>query len=70
MRRTMLQRKPLQGRAHNATHATNVPHEHNTSYMQLSAKITKLEKSNKKLKRANKKFKRDSISNSHDSNSS
>ena len=70
MRRTMLQRKPLQGSAHNATHATNVLHEYNTSYVQLSAKITKLEKSNKKLKHTNKKCKNDYDSNSDDSDSS
>jgi hypothetical protein len=40
------------------------------SYMQLSAKIAKLEKSNKKLKRANKKYKHDYDSNSDDSDSS
>jgi len=48
----------------------NAPHEHNTSYAQLSAKIENLEKSNKKLKRANKKRKRDRDSDSDDSDSS
>jgi len=48
----------------------NVPNEHNTSYVQLSAKITKLEKSNKKLKRENKQRKRNRDSDSDDSNSS
>ena len=48
----------------------NVPCEHNTSYAQLSAKFTKLEKSNKKLKRANKKCKRSCDSDSDDYNSS
>ena len=36
-------------------HNRNAPHKRSTSYAQLSAKIAKLEKSNKKLKRANKK---------------
>ena len=44
--------------------------EHNTSYGQLSAKIEKLEKSNKKLKHANKKHKHDCDSDSNDSASS
>jgi hypothetical protein len=48
----------------------NAPRESNTSYMQLSAKICKLEKSKKKLKRANIKCRRDRDSNSNDSNSS
>jgi hypothetical protein len=48
----------------------NMPREHNKSYAQLSAKIVKLEKSNKKLKHANKKRKRDRDSNSDDSDSS
>jgi len=48
----------------------NVPHGHNNTYVQLSAKITKLEKSNKKFKHANKKCKRDRDCNSKDSNSS
>ena len=43
-------------------------HKQNASYVQLSAKIAKLEKSNKKLKQANKKYKRDnSGSNNSDS---
>jgi hypothetical protein len=55
MRRTVLQNGPLQGKAGSSTtHATETC-EHNNSYVQLSAKIMKLEKSNKKLKRANKK---------------
>ena len=41
-----------------------------TNYAQLSAKIAKLEKSNKKLKRANKKRKHDHDSDSNDSDSS
>ncbi len=48
----------------------NAPHESNNSYAQLSAKIAKLEKSNKKLKRANKKRKRNRDSDSDDSDSS
>ena len=48
----------------------NAPCESNNSYVQLSAKITKLEKSNKKLKRVNKKRKRDRDSDSDDSDDS
>ena len=48
----------------------NAPREHNTSYVQLSAKIAKLEKSNKKLKCTNKKRKRDCDSDSNDFDSS
>ena len=48
----------------------NAPRESNNSYAQLSAKIAKLEKSNKKLKRANKKCKCDRDSDSNDSDSS
>ena len=50
----------------------SAPRDQKTNYAQLSAKIAKLEKSNKKLKRANKKRKRDrdSNSNSDDSDSS
>jgi len=48
----------------------NAPREHNTSYVQLSTKIAKLEKSNKKLKCANKKRKHNRDSNSDDSKSS
>jgi hypothetical protein len=50
----------------------NVLRKHNTSYVQLSAKIAKLEKSNKKIKHANKKrkCKHDCDSNSNDSDSS
>ena len=48
----------------------NAPHEHNTSYAQLSVKIVKLEKSNKKLKHTNKKRKRNRDSDSDDSDSS
>ncbi len=44
-----------------------MPSKHNTSYAQLTAKIAKLEKSNKKLKRANKKRNRDSDSDDSDS---
>jgi hypothetical protein len=33
---------------------TNALHKHNTTYVQLSAKVMKLEKSNKKLKYTNK----------------
>ena len=40
------------------------------SYVQLSVKIAKLEKSNKKLKRANKKHKHDCYSDNKDSDSS
>ncbi len=40
------------------------------NYVQLSAKITKLEKANKKLKRASKKRKHDCDSDSEDSDSS
>ena len=35
----------------------NAPHEHNTSYAQLFAKIVMLEKSNKKLNHASRKHK-------------
>ena len=45
----------------------NASCEHNTSYVQLSAKITGLKKSNKKLKHVNKKCKGDRNSNSNDS---
>ena len=48
----------------------NAQREGNNSYAQLSAKIAKLEKSNKKLKCANKKRKRDRDSDSNDSDSS
>ena len=48
----------------------NAPRESNNSYAQLSAKITKLEKSNKKLKHANKKRKCNPDSDSKDSDSS
>ena len=48
----------------------NVPREHDNSYVQLSAKIAKLEKSNKKFKCVNKKRKRNCDSDSDDSNSS
>jgi hypothetical protein len=48
----------------------NALREHNTSYAQLSAKIAKLEDSNKKLKRMNKKRKHNCDSNSNDSDSS
>ncbi len=41
-----------------------------TNYVQLSAKIAKLEKSNRKLKRASKKRKHDYDSNSNKSNAS
>ena len=41
-----------------------------TNYAQLSAKIAKLEKSNRKLKRASKKCKRDYDSDGDDSNAS
>ena len=41
--------------------------EQKSNYAQLSAKIAKLEKSNKKLKRANKKRRRDSDSDSDSS---
>ena len=44
--------------------------DQNASYVQLSAKIAKLEKSNKKLKRVNKKRERDRDSDSDDSDSS
>jgi hypothetical protein len=47
----------------------NAPRE-TSNYAQLSAKIAKLEKSNKKLKRAHKKRKRDRDSDSDDSDSS
>jgi hypothetical protein len=55
------QRNPRNGSA---------PRDQKTNYAQLSAKIAKLEKSNKKLKRANKKRKRDRGSDSDDSDSS
>ena len=45
----------------------NAQREQKSNYVQLSAKITKLEKSNKKLKRANKKRRRDSDSDSDSS---
>ncbi len=45
-------------------------HDKKNNYAQLSAKIAKLEKSNKKLKRANKNCKRDYNSNSNGSNES
>ena len=45
-------------------------HEQNASYMQLSMKIAKLEKSNKKLKRAKKLRKHAYVSDSDDSDSS
>jgi hypothetical protein len=48
----------------------SAPCEQNTSYVQLSMKIAKLEKSNKKLKHANKKCKHDHNSNSNNSDSS
>jgi hypothetical protein len=48
----------------------NASHEHNTSRMQLSMKIAKLDKSNKKLKCMNKKGKCDRDSDSNDSDSS
>jgi hypothetical protein len=48
----------------------NALHEHNTSYVQLSAKIAKLEKSNKKLKCTNKKRNGNRDSDSNDSDSS
>ena len=51
----------------------NAPRKSNNSYAQLSAKIAKLEKSNKKLKRANKCKRNcdsDSDSNNSDSDSS
>ena len=38
-------------------HKRNALSKHNTSYAQLSAKIVKLEKSNKKIKHSNKKHK-------------
>ncbi len=45
----------------------SVLYKQNTSYMQLSAKIAKLEKSNRKLKHTNKMHKRNYNSNSNDS---
>ena len=45
----------------------NAQREQKSNYAQLSAKIAKLEKSNKKLKRANKKRRRDSDSDSDSS---
>jgi hypothetical protein len=48
----------------------NAPCKSNTSHVQLSAKIAKLEKSNKKLKHVNKKRKRDCNTGSDDSDSS
>ena len=51
-------------------HNEHASHKPNASYMQLSAKITKLEKSNKKLKRARKKRKREYVRVSDGSNSS
>ena len=48
----------------------SAPHDQKNNYAQLSAKIAKLEKSNKKLKRMNKKGKSDHDSDSNDSDSS
>ena len=76
MRRTVLRREPLQGKMHSSAQRIpgnrNALREHDNSYVQLSVKIAKLEKSNKKLKRVNKKCKhdRDSDSDRDDSDSS
>jgi hypothetical protein len=50
-------------------HSQNAPHRHNNTYVQLSTKIAKLEKSNKKLK-CDKKRKHDHECDSKDSDSS
>ncbi len=56
--------------AQHPSHNECASRKQNASYVQLSMKIAKLEKSNKKLKRARKNHKRDYDSNSNDSNSS
>ncbi len=61
---------PKKGFAERSPQNGNSQHDKKTNYVQLSAKIAKLEKSNKKLKHANKKHKRDHDSDSDDSDSS
>jgi len=51
-------------------HNRNAPCKHNNGYLQLSVKITKLEKSNKKLKRMIKKHKCNCDRDNNDSDSS
>ena len=70
MKMMVLQKRPSQGRARSVAHAAGMHDEHNTSYMQLSTKIAKLEKSNKKFKPMNKKCKHSHDSDSDDSDSS
>ena len=71
MRRARLQKTAFTGKGAQCNpHSQNVPHKHNNTYAQLSAKIVKLEKSNKKLKCASKKRKRDIDCESKDSSSS
>ena len=53
-----------------ATRAMEERRDQKINYAQLSAKIAKLEKSNRKLKRASKKRKRDYDSDSDDSDTS
>ncbi len=48
----------------------SMSHDQKTNYTLLSAKIAKLEKSNRKLKHASKKHKHDYDSNSDDSDAS
>ena len=64
-------KKALQGKnvQHNL-HNKRASHQQNASYAKLSAKITKLEKSNKKLKCTKEKHKRKYISDSNDLDSS
>jgi hypothetical protein len=54
--------------SNNTPCSNNMMHENNSAYMQLSAKITKLEKSNRKLKHASKRHKRNRKSDCKDSN--
>ena len=58
--------KNTQGNLHNGS----TLRKQNTSYAQLSGKITKLEKSSRKLKRASKKRNRNYNSKSDDSSAS
>ena len=58
--------KNAQRNSHNGSASCN----QKSNYAQMSAKIAKLEKSNKKLKRASKKRKHDYDSHSDDSNAS
>ena len=51
-------------------HSRDVMRDHNSAYVQLSAKIAKLEKSNRKLKHINKMHKHDRDSDSKDLDSS